>query len=205
MKTTTILTTLNTAFFTIISLMAAASRVNAASQPVSSIRETVIDADSRVPLVGVSIALAGTDPMIGKVSDLNGEFRFEELPVGRYTLNVYYLGYESKTLNNILLHSGKESVIRIELIQSLIELEKVTVRAHPNKGDPLNQPAVISARSFTVEETERNAGSSNDPGRMAASCAGVFDINLCKRNDESGNIPSRPESSVLKRVWRGLL
>jgi hypothetical protein len=203
MKTTTILTTLNTAFFTIISLMAAASRVNAASQPVSSIRGTLIDADSRVPLVVVSVAIAGTDPMIRKVSDLNGEFRFEGLPVGRYTL--YYLGYESKTLTDILLHSGKESVIRIELIESLIELEKVTVRAHPNKGDPLNQPAVISARSFTVEETKRNAGSFNDPGRMVASCAGVFDINQGKRNNESSNIPSRPGSSVLKRVWRGPL
>lgn len=144
-----------------------------ASQPVSSIRGIVIDADSRIPLVGVSVVIANSDPLVGTVTDVNGEFRFAGLYAGRYDLNVYYLGYESKTVHSILLNTGKESVVRIELIESLIELKEVTVKANQNKGEPLNHLAVISARSFTVEETKRYAGSFNDPSRMAASYAGV--------------------------------
>ncbi len=150
-----------------------ALKAESSSQPISSIRGTVIDADSRIPLIGVSIVIADSDPLRGTVTDSNGEFRFEGLHVGRYSLNFHYLGYESKTVHNILLNAGKESLLRIELTESLIELDEVTVRANNNKGEPLNRLAVISARSFTVEETERYAGSFNDPSRMAASYAGV--------------------------------
>ena len=143
------------------------------NQPASSIRGVILDADTRVPLVGVSIVIAGSDPMIGTVSDASGEFRFQELPVGRYDLDVYYLGYEPKTVNNILLTSGKEEVVRVELTESLIVLDEVTVRASQHKGEPLNQLASVSARSFTMEETKRYAGSFHDPARIAASYAGV--------------------------------
>ena len=43
-----------------------------------------------------------------------------------------------------------------------------------SKDKPLNEMAQVSARSFTVEETERYAGSIGDPSRMAASYAGVL-------------------------------
>jgi len=143
------------------------------NRPVSSIRGTVIDADSKVPLIGVSIVIVNSDPVKGVITNTNGEFCFEDLHTGRYDLNVYYLGYESKTVSNILLSAGKESVLNIELTESLIELDEVVVRANQNKGEPLNRLAVISARSFTVEETKRYAGSFNDPSRMAAAYAGV--------------------------------
>ena len=76
-------------------------------QPVSSIRGIILDADTRVPLIGVSIIIAGSDPLIGTVSDTMGAFHFHLLPVGRYDLTVYYMGYEPWTVNNILLTSGK--------------------------------------------------------------------------------------------------
>ncbi len=142
-------------------------------QPVSSIRGIILDADTRVPLIGVSIVIAGSDPLIGTVSDTIGAFHFHHLPVGRYDLTVYYMGYEPWTVNNILLTSGKEEVVRVELTESLIELEEVTVRASQHKGEPLNHLATVSARSFTMEETKRYAGSFHDPARMAASYAGV--------------------------------
>jgi hypothetical protein len=51
---------------------------------------TILDADTRVPLIGVSIVIAGSDPLIGTVSDAAGDFHFYDLPVGRYDLEVYY-------------------------------------------------------------------------------------------------------------------
>jgi len=143
------------------------------NQPVSSIRGLVLDADTRIPLIGVSIVIAGSNPLIGTVSGQNGAFHFHRLPVGRYDLNIYYLGYEPRTVSNILLTSGKEEVVRVELTESLIELDEVTVRASQHKGEPLNRLATVSARSFTMEETKRYAGSFHDPARMAASYAGV--------------------------------
>ena len=59
------------------------------SQPVSSIRGLVLDADTRIPLTGVSVVIDGSNPLIGTVSDENGAFHFHRLPVGRYDLNIY--------------------------------------------------------------------------------------------------------------------
>ncbi len=93
------------------------------SQPFSSIRGLVLDADTRIPLIGVSIVVACSNPLIGTVTDESGAFHFHRLPVGRYDLLIYYLGYESRTVSNILLTSGKEEVVRVELTESLIELD----------------------------------------------------------------------------------
>jgi hypothetical protein len=138
------------------------------SQPRSSIRGFIVDADSRVALIGVSIVIAGSDPLIGTLRDAAGGFHFHNITVSRYDLNVYHLGYEPRTMSNILLTSGKEEVVRVELTESLIELDEVTVRASQHKGEPLNQLATVSARSFTMEETKRYAGSFHDPARMAS-------------------------------------
>lgn len=152
----------------------------AENQPLSSIRGTVTEADTRVPLIGVNIIITGSDPLMGTITDTNGEFHFEKLPTGRYDLEIHYMGYESKTVNNIVLIAGKVSVVDVELTESLISLDEVTVKANPNRGEPLNKLAFSSARSFTVEETKRFAGSFNDPSRMVASYAGVT-------GDPSGN------------------
>mgnify|MGYP002396406150 FL=1 len=64
-------------------LLAGPATPEAVNKPVSSIRGLILDADTRVPLVGVSIVMAGSDPMIGTVSDAAGAFRFLQLPVGR--------------------------------------------------------------------------------------------------------------------------
>ena len=47
------------------------------------------------------------------------------------------------------------------------------MKARKNKGEPLNDMATVSARSITVEETQRFAGSFSDPSRMVSSYAGV--------------------------------
>jgi len=55
-----------------------------------------------------------------------------------------------------------------------VEIEEVSVAATNRKDQPINPMANISARSFTVEETEKYAGSWGDPARMTSNYAGVF-------------------------------
>ncbi len=53
------------------------------------------------------------------------------------------------------------------------ELDEVVVRSSFRKDRPINSMAVISARTFSVEEARQYAGSMDDPGRMAGYFAGV--------------------------------
>jgi len=83
------------------------------------------------------------------------------------------MGYEERFVPNLLVGSGKEIVLEIELKESLIKLEEAVITANAHKSEPLNEMAMVSAKAFSVEETKRYAGSFNDPARMVSGYAGV--------------------------------
>ncbi len=138
-----------------------------------TIRGSVVDKDTRLPLVGVNLVIEPSDPPAGAVTDFKGEFIFDKLNVGRYNLIIGYLGYESKTIPNVVLDAGKEVVLEIELTESVLELDAVVINGKAHKAEALNKMSSVSARSFTIEETKRYAGSISDPARAAMSYAGV--------------------------------
>ena len=145
-----------------------------AQVPTQTVRGKVVDQDTQLPLIGATIIILDTDPLIGATTDFDGDFRLEKVPVGRYDIGISYLGYEDAKINQLLVGSGKEIVLTIELQESIAELNTVTVVAsEQNKGKPLNELATVSARSFSVEETQRYAATFNDPARMAQAYAGV--------------------------------
>lgn len=138
-----------------------------------TLRGTILDEDGKFPLPGANVVIAGTNPLLGTTTNQQGEFRFDHVPLGRADLVVTYLGYENKTLPNVLIGAGKEVILTIEMKESLVQINEVTVKAKKNKGDATNDMALISARSFSVEETKRFAGSFQDPSRMVSAYAGV--------------------------------
>ena len=144
-----------------------------AQELTQNIRGTILDSDSKMPLIGANIMVQDIDPVMGASTDIDGYFKMENVPVGRHTLVVTYLGYEPTVMNSILLTTGKELVLNIELTESTEKLEEVVVTAKLDKNKPLNEMALVSARSFSVEETSRYASSYFDPARMAQNYAGV--------------------------------
>ncbi|MDA3894462.1 MAG: TonB-dependent receptor [Salinivirgaceae bacterium] len=145
-----------------------------------TVRGTVIDQDSKTPIIGANVIIIGSDPIMGSSTDLDGNFRIDDVPVGRIMVQISYLGYEKKTIPNIVVGSGKETVMSIEILESIIKLDDITVKATSRKQEALNEMATVSAKVFTVEETKRYAGTFNDPARMVSSFAGVT-------GDPSGN------------------
>ncbi len=144
-----------------------------AQEYTQSIRGSVLDQDSQLPLIGANILILNAEPLLGTTTDVDGYFKLEKAPIGRIDLQVSYLGYESKTLNGVMLTTGKELVLNIELTESINSLQEVVVKANHDKASTINEMAVVSARSFSVEETSRYASSFFDPARMAQNYAGV--------------------------------
>jgi hypothetical protein len=137
-----------------------------------TLRGTLLDADSRQPLVGAQVVL-DTEPKRGASTDVNGNFRIENVPIGRVALQATYLGYETLTVPNLVVNSGKEVVLALEMRESTQEIAAVTITASQNKGEALNEMALLSARSISPEETNRYAGGFNDPSRILSNFAGV--------------------------------
>jgi hypothetical protein len=138
-----------------------------------TIRGTLLDADSKMPLIGAIVIIPGTNPLIGTTTDVNGKYRLENIPIGRISLKLSYLGYEAKTISDIIVNSGKEVVLDFVMQESVVKINEIVVKANKNKGEALNEMSMISSRSISVAETNRYAGGFSDPSRVVANLAGV--------------------------------
>ncbi len=161
------------------------------AQPLQTIRGQVTDKETKIPLIGATIILLNSNPIKGTMTDKDGNFRLEKIPLGRQGVQVTYIGYKSASFKDIILNSVKEVVLDVELEESVILGAEIVVKAASRKDETINRMAVVSARSFTVEETEKYAGSRGDVARMAMNFAGVSSAND-QRNDIviRGNSPS---------------
>src|SRR5690606_8202793 len=96
---------------------------------------------------------------------------------------------------DIVIISGKELVLTVEMEESAEEMEEFVVEGN-SRGEAGNEMATISARRFSVDETNRYAGSRGDPARMASNYAGV------QGADDSRNDIVVRGNSPLGVLWR---
>lgn len=136
------------------------------------VRGAVIDSDTRQPLQGANLVLVDTD--LGAVTDSLGQFVIADVPIGRYQLQVSYLGYQSQILQEVLVESGKESLRQVELLESPTALEAIEVYAR-RSDYPVLHP--LSVKTLTVEESFRFPATFYDPARLATAFAGVVNDN----------------------------
>lgn len=144
-----------------------------AQELTQTVRGTIVDSDSKIPVYGAKVVVVDSDPVQGSISDVNGDFKIEKVPVGRVQLKITAPGYKEIFMPNVVVESGKETVLEVKMISDIRSLDAVKVTAQKDKSQALNKMATVSAKTFTVEETNRYAGSLNDPARMVSAFAGV--------------------------------
>jgi hypothetical protein len=161
-----------------------------------TIRGKVIDADSKSEIIGANIILLNSDTLIGSTTGVDGKFRLENIPVGRRAIKITSIGYNESVLSNLIVTSGKEVILTIELQEKVYNAEVVEVVGIVDKTKANNDMVTISARNFQAEETGRYAGSRGDPSKMVANYAGVS-----SGNDARNDIIVRG-NSPLGVLWR---
>ncbi len=164
--------------------------------PTQSIRGVVLDRDTRQPLIGATVSVADLDPILGAITEVDGSFTIENVPIGRHSIEASYIGYSPWRTEGLVLTETRELVLEIELKEQASVLGEVVVKAVASPHQSQNDAAVLSARSFSVEEVQHFAGAINDPGRMAQSLPGVQ-----PSKDNEGDIIVRGNSSA-GVLWR---
>jgi hypothetical protein len=167
-----------------------------AQEYTQTLRGTIVDKDSKAPLFGAVVIIPGSEPLLGCATDEQGRFKLEKVTVGRKDIKITYLGYNEMIIPNVVVNSGKEVVLYIEMTESVVNKQEIVVSASKQKGNANNEMAVVSARVFTIEETNRYAGALGDPARMAANFAGVS-----APNDSRNDIIIRGNSPI-GLLWR---
>ena len=151
-----------------------------------TIRGTITDQISQATLPGASVVLMNSSPVNGTATDLNGNFKLTDVPVGMQSLKISFMGYKEFILPNINVTSGKEVVLSVSLEENIVMGKEVVITAEIQKDKPLNEFTMVSGRTFSVEETQKYAAAVNDPARMSTAFAGVIST-----DDGNNNIAIR--------------
>lgn len=179
------------AFLIVLSVVSISSFAQGITQ---TIKGTVIDKQSQTPLPGAVVQLTDSSKKYS-VTDENGFYKITQVQIGRVNLKVTYTGYKQKQFT-VLLNSGKETVMNVELEENVIQGQEIEIVAEQDKTKTNNKMSTVSSRLFSAEEAGRYAGSRNDPARMAANFAGVSGA-----NDSRNDIIIRG-NSPLGILWR---
>ncbi|MEL6866037.1 MAG: TonB-dependent receptor [Bacteroidota bacterium] len=142
-------------------------------QAQQTVRGVLLDKDAQTPIGFANVFIQNSHPLIGGTTDIDGKFKLENVPLGRQTIVVTFIGYEPVSLPNIEVTAGKEVVLEIAMSESFETLDEVVVTASANKSTAINELATVSARTLSIEEANRYAASIADPARQAQNFAGV--------------------------------
>lgn len=166
------------------------------AQPTQTVRGKVVDNETNFQIIGarVEIVTNDTTKKYLQESDVDGNFVFNNIPVGKHQLIVSYFTYETKS-QTIEVNSGRETILNVLLEEKYVEQKEVVITVK-KKGEVINEMAMISAQQFSVEETNRYPGSRMDPARMASNFAGV------QGADDSRNDIIVRGNSPLGVVWK---
>ena len=97
-----------------------------------TVKGQVTDQQSGSPIIGATVQVLEIDPPMGAITDVNGYYRIENVPIGRQTLGVSYLGYEPVTLPNILVGIREGSSCQYQI-------DRVAATAWGSGGNGLRQ------------------------------------------------------------------
>ena len=182
--------------YLLLSLSLVVSFSSFAQLPTQVVRGQVFDSETKYPLVGakVQIFTEDTTKLYRALTDLDGNYQINAVPVGKHELTASIMAYDANTIT-IEVNSGKQAIFNVPLLESFQDQEEVVVMGR-KKGEVINELALISAQQFSVAETDRYAGSRSDPARMASNFAGVGGA------DDSRNDIVIRGNSPLGVVWK---
>lgn len=136
------------------------------------LRGQVRSARTGQALPGAVVQLIGSGQ--GSLADSSGHFSIADVPIGRHQLRASHLGYEPLLLSELLVESGKETVLQLALRPATQVLSDVEVTAS-RSGLPPTQP--LSVQAISIDQVRRFPASFYDPARLAAAYPGVANTN----------------------------
>jgi len=147
-------------------------------QGYGGIQGTVTDAASGLLLPGASIFIAETSQ--GAATDVEGKFAIAKVPVGTYSVTVSFVGYQSRTIQNVTVTANNVSNIEVPIAQAASSLGEIVV-----KGD-------VDVRYTAIENSTEEALIS-DIRDASTIVTGISNIQIVRSLD-------RDASDVMRRV-----
>jgi len=143
-------------------------QINAQNTSVGILKGEVIDGKSKLPLVGASIRILENNS--GAASDINGKFEILNVPVGVYTVQINYIGYNIVLKNYQSVLKDKTTMLEVELQESDSLMNSAYIKGFRHEE---TSNAGVSIFSFSREEISLNPGAQGDIFRAIGMLPGV--------------------------------
>ena len=145
--------------------------INTHAQNEATVSGTVVDKNSQGLLAGINIEI---NPGAKSTStDTAGSFRFTGIQPGSYTLRFSGVGFQEKTLTNIVLTTGNITTLNVELEPAVKQLEGVTITGKRASARAATLESPLSIQRLTTEEIKANPGGNFDISKVIQSLPGV--------------------------------
>jgi hypothetical protein len=145
----------------------------------------VKDAQTGERLPGVAVRIIGTN--LGGVSNYDGKYFILNIPAGKYTLSVSFVGYAKYTVSNVDINVDRTTEIDIKLKQSSMEMDEVIVVAEKPKiiKDQTSSSTTIDDEQISAAPIEGLRGildltagfQKNEKGTYSVRGSGAYDVN----------------------------
>jgi hypothetical protein len=153
-------------------LLISTSLTYAQSDLTQTLRGRVSDAVTNAPIPSAVVVLSKmtgkTTTVVARYEVNDGLFRFEKTAVGRYDVSAQCVGFQTITLSNVVVETGKETVIDLKMAASTTLLDSFEVRSTTTEIAKIGL-----AQSVNMETLQRLPANFNDVARMLTTVAGV--------------------------------
>jgi hypothetical protein len=144
---------------------------NLHAQRLGSLTGTVTDKNLLTPLNAVSVELVGANK--GTSTDSTGKFRITGIAPKSYTVKFTSVGYSELVLFNIVVTSGNEINLTVQLEPSITKLEDVVIKSTRRTAVAASLETPLSVQRLTTEEIRSNPGGNFDISRVIQALPGV--------------------------------
>ena len=141
------------------------------AQPKARITGTTIDKSSQQIIAGATVRIQNRN--LSTTSDEKGRFEVKEITPGSVNLEVTAVGYQKFILSNLVVTTGNDIELQIELEQAINQLEGVVVSGRRNTARAATLETPLSVQKLTTEDIKANPGGNFDISRVIQSLPGV--------------------------------
>ena len=140
-----LLATILVAFLT--AILPASSQVIGQS---GAIRGSVHDRDFDVPLSKAHVTLV--EALLATGTNTDGQFLFENVPPGTYTLSVTKDGYERQIVTNVVVPPGQIAEVHVDLESEVVDMEELVVKGEDLMGNTEVGLLELRADSTSIQD-----------------------------------------------------
>ncbi|MFZ4456054.1 MAG: TonB-dependent receptor [Bacteroidales bacterium] len=151
----------------------------------NSLDITVKDSTTQESLVGVNIFAKGT--RVGAITNLKGHAKLQNLPSGRLTLQISFIGYEKKLIPLTIAANQEASTVVVQLVPESEELEVVTVTATRSNSRIEDLPTKIEVLGLDDMQEENGIR----PANISSLLGDIAGIQMQQTSASSGNMNAR--------------